>query len=234
MKKIVGSAIIVLGLSGNVMAGGDIAPVVPAAADSWSGFYIGAEAGYHWGNADIDLHRNYAADAEINGFDLDGATGGLYVGYQFLTDGGYVFGLEAEALWLSGADERLNNPSSPQYDYILKQKWEAALYGKAGKVINDTFMPYVLAGVAWTKVEGTWDWKNGSNNWETTDSDTAAGWTVGTGIEMKLTENLHARLQYRYSDYGSLEMSHSNGAFRIDEDVDLKTHNVTLGISYRF
>src|SRR5215467_4708628 len=74
------------------------APPMVAPVYDWSGFYIGANAGYGWSNRCLDV-------TAINGagvFDAEGcrnAGGGVaggQIGYRWQWGGGWVFGLEAQ------------------------------------------------------------------------------------------------------------------------------------------
>ncbi|MGX9117301.1 outer membrane protein [Mesorhizobium sp. BHbsci] len=39
-------------------------------------------------------------------------------------------------------------------------------------------------------------------------SDTETGWTAGAGAEYAFTDNLTARVEYRYADFGDLTNTH--------------------------
>ena len=55
-------------------------------AYNWTGFYIGAHAGYGWGAS--------------NGFDLSGGFVGGQIGYNWQAAGSpWVFGVEADSAW---------------------------------------------------------------------------------------------------------------------------------------
>ena len=77
MKKIVLSMVAAATVSSIAMAGEDIAPV-----DSWSGFYMGLQAGYSWGDADLDAYDS--GHAGTASFDMDGTVAGIYAGYNWL------------------------------------------------------------------------------------------------------------------------------------------------------
>lgn len=61
------------------------APAAYAAAPvfTWTGFYLGANAGYGWGEAD------YSGD-------IDGFLGGIQAGYNYQLSGPFVIGIEAD------------------------------------------------------------------------------------------------------------------------------------------
>ncbi|MBD3788985.1 MAG: porin family protein [Campylobacterales bacterium] len=77
---------------------------------------------------------------------------------------------------------------------------------------------------------------DGWTSWGSEDhyDDTLTGWTIGAGLEKKINENLHARIQYRYTDYGddTWELDPSN-----DPDtgkIEYNAHMLMVGLSYRF
>ena len=87
-------------------------------------------------------------------------------------------------------------------------------------------MPYVTGGYAWTKLETHYEWNGGSTG---TKSDTVGGWTAGVGIEYKINTNVHAKLEYRYTNYDTAHFTHNGPS-----SVDYTSNQVYLGISYRF
>lgn len=60
-----------------------VASYAPAPVFTWTGFYLGANAGYGWGEADASA-------------DVDGFLGGLQAGYNWQGAGPLVFGVEAD------------------------------------------------------------------------------------------------------------------------------------------
>ena len=238
MTKLILSIVTIVGLGSSLYAGGKLVepPIVPPKqiiSDTWSGGYIGLQAGYIKGYGDVTGNYYYSpADGVLEDrnnflketrYSPDGFIGGLYLGYNKKFANNFLLGIEAAANYTK-IDEKKDF-------FTLKQKNDFALYLKAGSVINDTFMPYVLAGATWTKLEGRYNYKFIN----LTDSDTVAGWTVGAGLEYKISQNWHARLQYRYSDYKDADLQMKSGSdvykFKVK---DYHTHSVMAGISYHF
>lgn len=56
------------------------------------------------------------------------------------------------------------------------------------------------------------------------------GWTIGGGVEQMLTENVSARVEYRYSDFKSVSGTLSGNAFSANPD----RHQVMAGVNFRF
>ena len=61
-------------------------------------------------------------------------------------------------------------------------------------------------------------------------SDTRSGFTAGAGIEFGLVENLSAKIEYDFYDFGS-----KNYNFAITPvSVSSNLHALTVGLNYRF
>jgi outer membrane immunogenic protein len=54
------------------------------------------------------------------------------------------------------------------------------------------------------------------------------GWTAGVGTDIKLTDNVFGRVEYRYTDYGS--KTFDNVAGKVKE----RDNRVTFGIGMKF
>jgi len=137
MKKFLLSSVALLGFTAGAMAA-DLPrrapPVfVPVPVFTWTGFYVGVNAGYAWGdsNSNCDFGCGFGGDliagggvpvipapgtSFTSGFfggndnNRDGFTGGAQVGfnYQFTPGSGFVVGVEADIQWLGG-DNNNNN-----------------------------------------------------------------------------------------------------------------------------
>ncbi|RYE50985.1 MAG: porin family protein, partial [Hyphomicrobiales bacterium] len=104
--------------------------------------------------------------------------------------------------------------------YDVSVDWTGSVRGKLG-FDGGSFLPYLTAGIAFAGA--TVD--DGAG-----DSQTHIGWTVGAGVEFAATENMSIDLGYRYSDYGDQTYNIGFG----DYDVDFQTHQVTLGLNWKF
>lgn len=246
MRKIALSAIVALGLSGVAMAGGDIAPVAPAPADSWSGFYVGIQTGYNWGDAKVDWvdYDNTGAVDEIyagDALDVDGSLLGFYGGYNWLLDNGFLVGIEGEFNEMGAKDVKSVNYPDPidgpnAWLGKVEQQWDASLRLRAGKVIGD-LLPYITGGVAWGRFNvKQYYYLDPNDLWYDKDI-TLTGWTLGGGVEWAISPNIHARLQYRYTDYGDKTVKDDvtpGGGWSSDARLDYNAHMITVGLSYRF
>lgn len=119
--------------------------------------------------------------------------------------------------------------SLPNETWTSDISWTAAIRARLGYAIDQRTMLYAAGGVAFAGTEATV-----SELGVVRDkiSDTLVGWTVGVGGEHALTNNLIARAEYRYSDFGS--NSYTGLPDTIDTDMKYQTHDVRLGLAYKF
>jgi len=225
MKKLVTS---VFASSFLLMAGGDIAPVIPASTDNWSGIYFGVQTGGIWGNGDVTYTNNTGESFKASGLNPDGLTGGLYGGYNWLLADNWLLGVEGE--WNSVVAHDLA-PISQQSIMRSKvdQNQDISLRLRAGKVMG-SYLPYITGGAAWSRFDIQTCFLENCQN----ESLTMAGWTAGVGVEMALTSRLHARIQYRYTDYNDKTAPVNNMPIPIENSrIDYNNQMMSIGFSYR-
>jgi len=171
---------------------------------SWDGVYVGGFVGWAGGE--------YGEDDGDFETDIDGWLAGLAVGADFTVADGIVAGVVADIAWTDIGF------SDPGYDFNID--WAGSVRGKLG-LDAGSFLPYLTAGlaVAGATAEGDFD-----------DSAVHIGWTAGAGVEFALAENISVDLLYRYSDYGSEVYN----TFENDYDIDFNTHQVSVGLNWRF
>ncbi|PZQ18051.1 MAG: hypothetical protein DI565_04895 [Ancylobacter novellus] len=168
------------------------APAVAAPVPSftWTGPYLGVQAGYVWG------------DTNIRGLKPKGFTLGGYLGYNYQMEGSpVVVGLETDFNW-SDVDDRAGGGK-------LDQRWNGATRARIGYAF-DRFLVYGAAGVAYA------DTRVRAGGFK--DSKTNVGWTVGGGAEYALADNFSTRVEYRYTDYGKDSYSLGGARGKIDQN----------------
>ncbi len=194
--------------------------------------------------------------------DLSSFRGGAYAGYNWQF-GQWVYGIEGDFAW---ADADANHDNLPgcsvnpigcivgfgaagsRDSASIDAKWDASLRARLGFLVSPSLLLYGTAGVAWEKIESTGVCSGSTSfycaTFSTSDDvrsnrSTLTGWTIGGGLEGKLTSNWVLRGEYRYADFG-----HEDGVFRFDQDgtgdntyryrMSGQEHIVTVGIAYRF
>jgi len=183
------------------------APVYMPPAFSWTGFYVGANAGYGWGNVNANGWANVG--------DLDGFVGGGQVGYNYQM-GQFVLGLEAD---LQGADLSSGNNLGL---VRVKTDYFGTVRARVG-VAFDRFMPYITGGWAYGNVKTSIPGIGFSS-----DRSHTGGYAVGGGLEYAVTNNIIAGVEYLYVDLGEKNILGANTKVGTDFSV------VRARLSYKF
>jgi outer membrane immunogenic protein len=170
----------------------------PLSVYNWSGFYAGLNLGYQWGNV------------TNSGIDPSGIAGGGQLGYNWQT-GQFVFGVEAD-IQASAADDTF----AP---YKFSNPWFGTLRGRAGYAINNILL-YGTFGLAYGNLEGQLN--------TLSETKTLVGWTAGAGMEVGITPNWSAKVEYLYMDLGSRTFSITG------VDNGLQSSYLRLGVNYHF
>jgi outer membrane immunogenic protein len=152
--------------------------VAPSYA-TWSGFYVGVNAGYGFG------------EAEGGGFSVDpkGFLVGGTVGYNLQT-GVWVWGIEADLAYTAMKDDAGGTE--------VKVPFFGTVRGRIGYAGWGNLMPYITGGAAVAKLD--------VDTGVASDSDTRFGWTVGAGLEYALYSNWSIKLEYLYADLGTFDI----------------------------
>jgi opacity protein-like surface antigen len=222
-------------------------PPVPVQTYNWSGFYLGAHAGYRWANADFSGPGydfvGFTFPPRSEGYRLGGGIFGAHAGYNFMVTPTILAGLEGDWSWGSSHD----NAAGTVFVFVTdglsfasqaKLTWQATIRGRLG-VVNGPWLFYGTGGVAFARVRWT-DYSTfifgGAPTTTVFASDggkTLTGFAVGAGIEYMWTQNWIARLEYLYENFGDVNVPFGLGP-QIGT-LDLKDVNkVRIGISYKF
>lgn len=183
-----------------------VAPVVVAPVFTWTGFYVGVNAGYGWNtNQESNYGYLYAPSYAYYGYGSSsndgGFVGGGQIGYNYQI-GQFVIGAEADIQY---AD--LKSKGYWGYESNSGIEWFGTVRARAGVAI-DRALVYVTGGFAYggggsdRGYYGLNDWAYRGNN-----NDTKAGWVLGGGLEYAFTDNLTAKVEGLYV---SLEKNKNN------------------------
>lgn len=183
------------------------APMEEAPVASWMGAYVGVAGGYAFGGRAKDTTFD-------NRIGTDGFVGGGFIGYNYDTGMGIVAGIEGD-LGYNGADG--SNAGTE-----VKSGLDGSIRARLGYTVTPDVLVYGTAGGAGKNVSVT---EGGVK-----DENTALGWTAGVGTDVKITQNIFGRAEYRYSDYGSDVYNTGSGA----RSVDTSEHKVLFGVGVSF
>lgn len=210
-----------------------------AGASLWSGLYLGAHAGYGFGSAGgawTGTTATVLGDA-IPDVDLDGALGGIQIGYLWQRDS-WVYGLEADAS-LTGLDGggvlKVFTPGpSVTITGSPEPKWLTTVRGRIGYAV-DRWQVYGAGGVAVMRADYTIGLSNGAMTQASSAHGTHVGWTLGAGVEYALTDSIRIGLDYRYLDFAEKNYVFSGDAgTSLTSKLGFDLHQATLRLNYRF
>ncbi|AWM02464.1 outer membrane protein [Bradyrhizobium amphicarpaeae] len=245
---------------------------------SWTGWYVGANAGYSWGRSRSDAsYFNSGTGVPIAppagsitsaSFDMNGAIAGGQAGYNWQS-ANWVYGIEGDLQWsdekgraafscVGTAAAPVAGPCLPTFTFLppgglagttlaidQKLQWFGTVRGRVGILATPKVLFYGTGGVAFGEIKTT-----GTLSSFTTvapfgpiasvgsSSTTRVGWTVGAGVEGKITRNWSAKLEYLYMDLGRF----STGNFTLAPTLPISAsvsshftdHILRAGINYQF
>ncbi|ESW66222.1 porin [Mesorhizobium sp. LSJC268A00] len=180
------------------------APIAELPVASWAGPYAGLSAGYGFsGHAKV---QDGGPDIKTKGF-----VGGVFGGYQWQQEN-FVYGAEAD-LGYNGVKGDSGGVNS-------KGGFEGSLRARLGYAVTPEILLYGTGGGALKnqKVSVPGD----------SDSNTMLGWTAGVGTDIKITDNVFGRVEYRYTDFGSKSFD------SVGTKVKESDNRVTFGVGMKF
>ena len=221
------------------------APAI-APSFSWTGFYIGAHAG--WGTARKKWSQTspveFASGPQNTAtFDADGVIGGGQIGYNWQA-GMWVFGLEADFTG-SDLDGSAGQTRTTNWRSFTDINWFGTATGRIG-VVWDRALLYAKGGFAWAdethRIFFSGGAAGGVPTLVSTTDNVHTGWTVGAGVEVALWDNWTGKVEYNYFDLGTDNLHFvivppamgSRLASGDNWDINQRFHMVKFGLNYRW
>ncbi|PSJ61219.1 outer membrane protein [Pseudaminobacter soli (ex Li et al. 2025)] len=182
------------------------APMEQPPLNTWSGAYAGVSLGYGFSGRVKEKDIN-------NTINTSGFVGSGFAGYNFQMDN-FVAGVEGDVGYggLKGDNAGVE----------AKGGINGSLRARLGYAVSPDIMPYVTAGGAAQSVKLT--------DAAGSDKRTMTGWTAGVGTDVKLTDQVFGRVEYRYTDYGSKNFDTGAGG----RDVSARDHRIQFGLGMKF
>jgi outer membrane immunogenic protein len=195
-----------------------------ASNSKWEGFYAGLNAGGLWQTTNTSITENNT----FGGFNGQGGgfIGGAQAGYNYLV-GPVLLGGEIDFQG-STLTQSISGGAGPSFIGATSAiPWFSTFRGRAGYPLG-SFMPYVTGGAVWghqslsgfDSISGPF---SASNNFWT--------WTVGGGVEGKLTNQWSAKLEYLYMGTPDTPLS-------TPATISINEHSVgnllRVGLNYKF
>jgi outer membrane immunogenic protein len=204
----------------------------------WSGFYLGASAGYAWGHQDWTLKGNqfWGPNGGKESFIPSQFDVGGHLGYQYQWN---WLVLGAEAGIYKGPYSK-DSKASPYYPSTDVWTADISTITKATAKVGlayKRFLGYAKGGYAGALVDTRVEYAAGGVERET--SVWHSGWTVGGGVEYGLTKHWIIGAEYNYIDLGSKTHTSSTAEvgpsdYKFNAKVDAAVHQALIRLSYKF
>lgn len=213
------------------LAAGTVLSATPALAQDAQATFTGprVEATVGW-----DKSRSGSSVDNDTTRDLDQSVDGLLygggVGFDFAIGQSAVIGAEAE---LTDSTAKSNTDGVPNTFNLGRVETGRDIYvgARAGLIIGSNALAYIKGG--YTNARYNLVGTDGTVNLnQRLDTD---GWRLGGGVELAVSENAFAKIEYRYSKYSEAEFDFEgqtpdSSRFRIDTD----RHQVVASVGLRF
>ena len=182
------------------------APVAAPLAPVWTGFYVGLNGGYGWADGTTIGHL----DDNPQGISPKGGFGGGQIGYNFQI-GSIVLGAEADFQG-SGLKDSMTDLNFGD-SFSSKMDWFGTVRGRIGYTFNpvNPLLVYFTGGFAYGHI--------------VTDvtspsllgapyhfSGTSTGYTLGGGVEYKITPAWSLKVEYQRINLGTNDPTNPAGA----------------------
>lgn len=235
-------------------------PVFGHADNAFAGFQAGANLGFE------DVSMDWETQSFTSAFDANStspAVGddsesmddsafayGVFVGYNLAVTEKWIVGLElayqdsdiSDSInFIPGFDDDGNNETSTEVDVN-----ETYLLGlKGGYLLNESTMIYSTLSATRTEVESSTSCPSDgficnpfTFDKSFKDDDKVSGWALGLGLEKSIANNLSVKVEYRYADLGTAELSPTtqefDESFGTEADVELISQTLQVGAAYTF
>ncbi len=206
-------------------------PALPPAVYNWTGLYVGGNVGgglshdqVTWTTTTVYELAGTTTAMRPAGFLGGGQIGGNYefaswvVGAEGTFDGTGIAGSSTVAALTPGALQRVNT----------KQDWIATVTGRVGYAA-DTLLFYLKGGAAWMHAS----YRQDAVTFGQTLGEVRSGFVAGAGLEYGMTENLSAKLEYDYFDFGSADYNFfAIPPVGVPVSIKSNTQTVILGLNY--
>lgn len=182
----------------------DFAPIA-----TWTGPYAGLQFGYGFSGR---VNRDGA-----EAISTDGWYGGAFAGYNMQHDM-FVYGVEGD---INYSQFRGSNAAGDD----ARTGLEGSLRARLGAAITDDILIYGTGGVAGQRLT-----VEPAAAGLSSDTQGLIGFTVGAGMDARLTDQVFGRVEYRYTQYGNRNFDFGAGA----ESVNSRDHRVGVGLGVKF
>jgi outer membrane immunogenic protein len=264
-KKIALAAALAVSFAGSALAA-DLpskkAPVAAPPVMSWTGFYVGANAGGAWSGNNSGSLQVFGGAPALSAIPVgrnvsnrySGFIGGGQVGYNYQWQS-FVIGAEADIQGFAGNASAANftgvsSSAGTTYTTVGKAssnlQYLGTVRGRVGYLVMPTLLAYGTAGFAYGGVSSTvslatsgTDGSGGGTS--IAYSNTQAGWTAGGGVEWMFAPNWSAKAEYLYyslsngyASGGVIDTNTGAWGYGIGASRSYNGNIVRAGVNYHF
>jgi len=216
-------------------------PAPTLAPFSWTGFYIGAEAGFGWGQEGDDFSYIPAA---LDHFGVSGPKAGIKAGYNQQYNN-LVLGVEAdiEASGIHGSKGTTfsTGEGTGVSSLSMHNTWQGSLRARVG-IAFDRLLVYATGGLAVADDKEKYYVDdpsfNGGTIWSGSQTNTLWGWTVGGGAEYAIDNHWSLSAELRYANFAhasySIPASLSLSGTGTSYSAGFSETLAQIGVSYHF
>ena len=201
------------------------APHIQSVFD-WTGFYIGAHAGFGRGASSAVL-TDPAITASSGSF--GGVIGGVQAGYNVQLSSGIVLGAEADITFPNylASNSIAALLATPRSDVVEQLDYAGSLRGRIGYA-SGHWLAYATGGLAWAGERFVNTPAIGS---EEKELNIRLGWAAGAGVEYAFAPHWSLRLEYLYSRFEQADIRFPS-ATQISSSLDLQS--IRVGLNRKF
>ena len=234
---------------------------VTASSFQWDGGYVGGGVGVlqaenKWTTTAVvpSIGASVGADSSAD-FNALGARLGILTGYNWRIGSDLLLGLEVDFgggnanstprlipgsdIWVFGTHYTANRPET-----TITANWDASLRSRFGYFLSPESLLYGSVGYSLQKVTVNAHCVRAAictfaHN-ESAEK-VLSGWTLGAGVEKRISGNWLFRADYRYAKFGKFEHTFFNDGLisggiddRMSSSIRTSTHMFSLGLLYKF
>ncbi len=208
--------------------------------NSWTGFYLGVNAGYAW----TDSSRNITYKSNLGGRDSsvgtrdDGGFAGGQIGYnwQGMLYPHIVLGVEAD-IQVPGASDHVSGFTVGGLPFSASQDLDyfGTVRGRVGYALNRTLV-YFTGGFAYGQLKDKAFLRNGVLSVDLRGDNMQTGYVLGGGVEYKIAPSWSLKGEYQYINFGGETLSGAvvppTGEVIHSSSIDGNFHTVRIGLNY--
>lgn len=205
-----------------------VAEIVPPALCDWTGFYLGFHSGGQFGHSETFD----SATGRRFGYEESGFNGGFQLGYNFQWRW-LVVGPEFDAGYMN-LEGRGPEPRFSEVHAETDSDFYTTLRGRAGVRVDrgGCWLIYATGGAI--GVNYTSRFHVDPDFFDARANDSDWGYTVGGGIERKLTPHWSIKAEYLYFSLADQGYGNTGSGVTAHFDTHTTGHIIRGGVNYKF